>query len=83
MKKAELFEYIVDHHDDSDEDGVHSADGYMTHLTSFEFCFLLSMFYSIFAYSDVLFGKLWNRQFDLQFCLSRVDDFCNTIEREK
>lgn len=34
-KKAELielFEYIVDHHDEFDEDTVHSTDGYMMHL---------------------------------------------------
>ena len=56
----------MDHHDDSDEDTNHSADGYMMHLTSLEFCFLLCAFYSIFAYSDMLFGILQNREFDMQ-----------------
>ena len=85
-KKAELielFQYIVEHHGDFDEDTVHNADGYMMHLTSFEFCFLLSAFYSIFAFSDVLLGKFQNREFDMHFCLSRVDDFYNTTERGK
>ena len=83
MELIELFEYIVDHPDDFDEDTVHSADGYTMHLTSFEFCFLLSTFYSILPYSDVLSGILQNREFDTQLCLSMVDDSCNTTEMEK
>ncbi|KAJ8378341.1 hypothetical protein AAFF_G00243610 [Aldrovandia affinis] len=78
----ELFEHIVDHHDDFDQDNIHSADGYITHLVSFEFCFLLSTFSSIFAHSDVLFGILQSREFDMQFCLNSVEDFCSTIKRE-
>ncbi|KAM9452603.1 uncharacterized protein ACWYII_012053 [Salvelinus alpinus] len=35
---------IMDHPDDFDEDTVHSADGYMTRLASFEFGFQLSAF---------------------------------------
>ncbi|KAJ8378721.1 hypothetical protein AAFF_G00236990 [Aldrovandia affinis] len=79
----ELFEHIVDHHDVFDQDIVHSADGYITHLASFKFCFLLSTFSSIFAHSDVLFRILQNREFDVQFCLNSVKDFCSTIERER
>ena len=50
---------------------------------SFEFCFLLATFNSVFAYSDVLFGILQNKEYDMQFCLSSIDDFCSTTEREK
>ncbi len=35
------------------------------------------------AYSDVLFGILQNREYDMQFRLSSTDDFCSTTEREK
>ncbi|XP_056145441.1 kelch-like protein 41a isoform X1 [Lampris incognitus] len=79
----QLFQFIVDHHDDFAEDAVHSADGYITLLTSFEFCFLLSTFNSIFAYADALFGILQDNEFDMQFCLSSIHDFCSTTEREK
>ena len=79
----ELFEYIVDNHNDFDNDAVHSADGYIALLTGFEFCFLLTTFNSVFAYSDVLFGILQNKECDMQFCLSIIDDFCSTTEREK
>ena len=43
----ELFEYIVDNHNDFDNDAVHSADGYIALLTGFEFCFLLATFNSV------------------------------------
>lgn len=79
----ELFEFIVDNHGDFDPDAVHSADGYITLLTGFEFCFLLATFSSVFAYSDVLFGILQNKEYDMQFCLSSIGDFCSTTEREK
>lgn len=80
---VELFEFIVDNYDDFDDDTVHSADGYLALLTGFEFCFLLATFNAVFAYSDVLFGILQNKQYDMQFCLSSIADFCSTTEREK
>ncbi|XP_051557215.1 zinc finger MYM-type protein 1 isoform X2 [Myxocyprinus asiaticus] len=79
----ELFEHILEHHDEYDEDFVHYANGYNAHLDDFEFCFLLSTFHVIFEYSDVLFGILQNKTFDVQFCLARMDEFCDTIERER
>lgn len=79
----ELFEFILDNHNDFDDDAVHSADGYTALLTGFEFCFLLATFNSVFAYSDVLFGILQNKECDMQFCMSSIDDFCSTTEREK
>ena len=81
--REELFEFIVDNHNDFDDDAVHSADGYMALLIGFEVCFLLATFNSVFAYSDVLFGILQNKEYDMQFCLSSIDDFCSTTEREK
>ncbi|KAK0131403.1 hypothetical protein N1851_033896 [Merluccius polli] len=80
---SELFEFIVDNHNHFDNDAVHSADGYTALLTGFEFCFLLATFNSMFAYSDVLFGILQNKEYDMQFCLSSIEDFCSTTERER
>ncbi|KAG8007306.1 hypothetical protein GBF38_012644, partial [Nibea albiflora] len=74
----ELFEFIADNHNDFDDNAVHSADGYMVLLTGFDFCFLLATFNSVLAYSDVLFGILQNKEYDMQFCLSSVDGFCST-----
>ncbi|KAK9531031.1 hypothetical protein VZT92_010483 [Zoarces viviparus] len=79
----ELFEHILEHHDEYDEESVRCADRYKAHLENFEFCFLLSTFHGIFEYSDVLFGVLQNNKLDVQLCLKRVDEFCDTIEREK
>ncbi|XP_030002747.1 zinc finger MYM-type protein 1 [Sphaeramia orbicularis] len=79
----ELFEFILDNPSDFDDDTVHSADGYMTLLSGFEFCFLLAMFNSLFAYSNVLFRILQNNEYDMQFCLSSIDDFCSATEKEK
>ena len=59
------------------------ADGYNTHLDDVEFCFLLSTFHGTFEYSDVLLGILQSKTIDVQFCLARVDEFCDTIERER
>ncbi|KAK0154265.1 Protein ALP1-like [Merluccius polli] len=76
----ELFEFIVDNHNDFDDDAVHSADGYTALLTGFEFS---SPHSTVFAYSDVLFGILQNKEYDMQFCLSSIEDFCSTTERER
>ena len=78
----ELFEFIVDKHSDFDDD-VHSADGYTALLMDFEFCFLLATFNSVFAYSDVLFGILQSKEYDMQFCSSSIEDFCSITEKEK
>ncbi|XP_019896449.1 uncharacterized protein LOC105029183 isoform X1 [Esox lucius] len=79
----ELFEHILDHHDEFEEDSVRRADGCSAYLDDFEFCFLLSTFHVIFEYSDILFGILQNRPLDVQFCLARIDEFCETIESER
>ncbi|KAL0968773.1 hypothetical protein UPYG_G00271580 [Umbra pygmaea] len=77
----ELFDHILDHHDEYDEDAVRVADGYNAHLDDFEFCFLLSTFHGIFEYSDVVFRILQNKALDVQFCLGRIEECCETIER--
>lgn len=79
----ELFNYILEHHDEYDEDSVHCADGFKAHLDDFEFCFVLHTFNGIFEYSDVLFSILQNKTLDVQFCLARVKEFCDTVERER
>ncbi|XP_078146200.1 zinc finger MYM-type protein 1-like [Centroberyx gerrardi] len=82
-KLREVFEHIVDHHTEFDDDTVHCADGYITLLASFDFCFRLKTSHTIFSYSDVVFGILQNKGFDIQFCLARVDELHRTIEKEK
>ncbi|XP_034044942.1 zinc finger MYM-type protein 1-like [Thalassophryne amazonica] len=78
-----LFEDILEHYDEYDQESVRSADEYMVRLDDFEFCFLLSTFQGIFKCSDMLFGILQNKSLDVQFCLKRVEEFCNTIEVER
>lgn len=73
----------MDNRNDFDDDAVHPADEYMALLTSFEFCFVnLATFHSVFAYSDVLFGILQNKEYDMQLCLSSTGDFA-APQREK
>ncbi|KAF3840258.1 hypothetical protein F7725_018975, partial [Dissostichus mawsoni] len=66
----EVFEHIVDHHTEFDDETVHCSDGYITLLTSFDFSFWLKTFHAIFSYSDVVFQILQNKGFDMQFCLA-------------
>lgn len=79
----ELFHHILEHHDEYDEDSVRCADGFKLCLDDFEFCYLLHTFNGIFEYSDVLFAILQDKKLDVQFCLSRVKEFCDTVERER
>ncbi|XP_077597993.1 zinc finger MYM-type protein 1-like [Stigmatopora nigra] len=79
----ELFHHILEHHDEYDEESVRCADGFKARLDDFEFCFLLHTFNGIFEHSDVLFSILQNNKLDVQFCLARVKEFCDTVERER
>lgn len=79
----ELFHHILEHHDEYDENSVRCADGFKVRLDDFEFCFLLHTFNGIFEYSDVLFAILQDKKLDVQFCLARVKEFCDTVEQER
>ncbi|KAK1903270.1 Zinc finger MYM-type protein 1 [Dissostichus eleginoides] len=83
FKYEDVFEHIVDHHTEFDDETVHCSDGYITLLTSFDFSFWLKTFHAIFSYSDVVFQILQNKGFDMQFCLARVDQLQREIEQEK
>lgn len=52
-------------------------------LDDFEFCFLLHTFNGIFEHSDMLFSILQDKKLDVQFCLVRAKEFCDTVERER
>ena len=78
-----VFEHIVDHHDEYDNDSIDRADGFISQLSSFEFCFLLSTFHEMFSHADVLFDILQKHSFDMQFSLRRVDEFCIHIEGQR
>ncbi|KAF3845653.1 hypothetical protein F7725_002731, partial [Dissostichus mawsoni] len=54
----EVFDHILEHHEEYDGDTMLSADGFNARLDDFEFCFLLETFNGIFKHSDVLFGIL-------------------------
>ena len=79
----EVFDHILEHHDEYDEDTVLCADGFITRLDDFEFCFLLNIFNGIFEHADVLFGMLQKKTLDIQFCMVRVKEFCDTVERAR
>ncbi len=79
----ELFDHILEHHDEYDEDTVLSADGFNARLEDFEFCFLLKTFNGIFEYAGVLFGILQTKTLDVEFCMARVNEFCDTVEQAR
>ncbi|KAF3842570.1 hypothetical protein F7725_024521, partial [Dissostichus mawsoni] len=56
----DLYEYIVEHHNEFDDAAILSADGYLSNLGNFEFGFFLSTFNDIFSHADVLFDILQN-----------------------
>ena len=74
----EVFDHILEHHDEYDEDTVLCADGFNTRLDDFEFCFLLNIFNGIFEHADVLLGMLQKKTLDIQFCMARVKEFCDS-----
>ncbi len=85
-KRAELvtlFQHILDHAEDFDRDTVHCASGHLSQLKSFDFCFFLFAFISIFDFADVLFGILQNKNLDVQFTLARIADFYQILEDER
>lgn len=43
----ELFDHILEHHDEYDEDNVHCADGFNARLDDFEFCFFFCLTHSL------------------------------------
>ncbi|XP_068196634.1 uncharacterized protein [Antennarius striatus] len=77
----ELFDHILDHHDEHDQDTVLHADEFNKLLSDFDFCFLLNTFDGIFVRAAVLFGILQKKTFDVQVCMTKVDEFCDAIER--
>ncbi|CDQ74374.1 unnamed protein product [Oncorhynchus mykiss] len=79
----ELFNHLLEHYDDHDGDTLLMADGFNARLDDFVFCFLLETFNGNCIYSDELFGILQKQTLDVQFCLTRVNEFCDTIERER
>lgn len=79
----ELFDHILEHHDDFDEDTVLCADGFNARLDDFEFCFLLNTFDGMFEQADVLFGSLQRNTLDVQSCVERVNGLCDIVELER
>uniref|UniRef100_A0A3B1J2E9 DUF4371 domain-containing protein n=1 Tax=Astyanax mexicanus TaxID=7994 RepID=A0A3B1J2E9_ASTMX len=79
----DVFNYIVEHHEDFDHDAIHSADGYLSHLENFDFNFFLVTFKDIFGHADVLFDILQSKSFDMHFCLAKVEEFCTFIEQQR
>ncbi|GAA6100996.1 lethal(3)malignant brain tumor-like protein 2 isoform X1 [Tachysurus ichikawai] len=80
VELVELFQHIIDHAEDFDLETVHCASG---HLAHFEFCYFLFFFTGIFDIADVLFGILQSKTLDVQFCLARITDFCQSVERKR
>lgn len=61
-----------------------AAKGYGECLTDFSFLFLLEVFHSIFARTDVLYSGLQKKALDIGFCRRIVDDFrCWLLEHAK
>lgn len=55
-----------------DTDMDFCTDGHVNLKTSFELCFLLAIFTSVFLHSKVLFNILQMKELEMQFCLKRV-----------
>lgn len=78
-----MFEHIVDHFTEFDDDTVHCADGYVTLLNSFDFCFLLKTFNTIFFSTHVVLKTLEDDSFDVQSCLTKVDELYRITVKQK
>lgn len=47
------------------------------------FVFSLNVFSGIFEHADGLFGILQTKSLDVQFCMARVNEFCDTVEQAR
>lgn len=59
------------------------VDEFNTRLEDFEFCFLLHTFVGVFVCSYVLFVVLLNKTLGVEICLTRLNEFCDTTDRER
>lgn len=80
---SELFQHITDHPSDFDADSIHCTTGHSAQLQSFDFYFLRFTLKGIFDFADMFFGIPQNKSLDVQFRLSRIEDFRQNIESER
>lgn len=79
----EYFENITENSEEWDSESVLLASGCATFLNSFQACFLLHVFSSIFSHTDILFDVLQNKAFDIAYCCGKIESVKNIIKEKR
>lgn len=78
-----MFENIIEHPDDWDNDTFIAARGFLFVLKDFTFNFLLNVFKNIFSITGVLFDVLQTKSNDISFCIRKLTDAKENIANKR
>lgn len=76
---CEVFTAILNHHNEIEQEMLAPANGFLSTLTDFTFCFLLRTFDKIFTFTSVLYNILQTKAFDIVFCRQKIDEIRKSI----
>lgn len=81
-KLKEVFETIVCC-EQSDDNSIQLARGFLNDMNNFEFTFLAVVFHDIFCLTDILFDVLQKRSLDVNYCISKVRTTCDMLRNKR
>lgn len=76
-----FFSSIEDEPGDWTGEEVNTASGFVCFLLKFDTRFLLLSFSKIFAISDVLFDIMQKKCLDISYCMNKVNEFYDTLQK--
>lgn len=62
---------------------LNEARGYRQILSDFQFVFCLKIFSEIFGLTDVLYDIIQSKQFDIAYCVTKVRETKNSIQKQR
>ena len=80
---------IIEYFEDIEKQDAWSANdkmaaiGYRKFLRKFETVFLLKLFSTVFAFSDILYNVLQTKSLDVIFCATKINEFQEYLHRER
>jgi hypothetical protein len=77
-----FFQNTVDNPDDWDTETYLTSPEFLVSLQDFDFLFLLSVCNELFSISDTLFGILQKRAMDVNYCLRKVTEFKQAVNKK-
>ncbi|CAI6360376.1 unnamed protein product [Macrosiphum euphorbiae] len=77
-----VFDFIINDPNSSNE-SICGAIGLLKTIKSFKFTFLALLFSDIFTLTDILFKKLQNKSFDIEYCIKNKRLTCDLIYEKR